>query len=265
MPKLDGYAATQQIRAAEKGVGRVPIIMLTSEADVEQRVRGLRAGADDDIVKPFHPLELMARIKALLAQTGGRRSPKAGHRGADARQAVRLLSGQGRRGHHHHRHQHRHRAGPRAEAPDRADRRQPPVRRPARLPGPGPRHRLDRERDQRARPRPGPVPDHDGQPPVRDRPPAGPAHPGGRRHRGRAPATGARRHHQHARPLATPVRLHPGRHVAGDRRLQPPALRRGRCHLRGHDRRPVVPEERAARARDDGQPRATSRARCSSS
>ena len=70
MPKLDGYAATQQIRAAEKGVGRVPIIMLTSEADVEQRVRGLRAGADDDIVKPFHPLELMARIKALLARGG---------------------------------------------------------------------------------------------------------------------------------------------------------------------------------------------------
>jgi pilus assembly protein CpaE len=70
MPKLDGYAATQQIRAAEKGVGRIPIIMLTSEADVEQRVRGLRAGADDDIVKPFHPLELMARIKALLARGG---------------------------------------------------------------------------------------------------------------------------------------------------------------------------------------------------
>jgi pilus assembly protein CpaE len=78
MPKLDGYAATQQIRAAEKGVGRVPIIMLTSEADVEQRVRGLRAGADDDIVKPFHPLELMARIKALLAQAGGPAVAKAG-------------------------------------------------------------------------------------------------------------------------------------------------------------------------------------------
>src|ERR671915_375437 len=70
MPRLDGYAATQQIRAAEKG-RRVPIIMLTSEADVEQRVRGLRAGADDDIVKPFHPLELIARIKALLARSGG--------------------------------------------------------------------------------------------------------------------------------------------------------------------------------------------------
>ena len=70
MPKLDGYAATQQIRAAEKEGRRVPIIMLTAEADVEQRVKGLRAGADDDIVKPFHPLELIARIKALLARSG---------------------------------------------------------------------------------------------------------------------------------------------------------------------------------------------------
>ncbi|MDP9250111.1 MAG: response regulator [Chloroflexota bacterium] len=70
MPRLDGYAATQQIRAAELGGKRVPIIMLTAEADVGERVKGLRAGADDDIVKPFHPLELMARIKALLARGG---------------------------------------------------------------------------------------------------------------------------------------------------------------------------------------------------
>ena len=78
MPKVDGYAATQQIRAAEKGVGRIPIIMLTSEADVGQRVRGLRAGADDDIVKPFHPLELMARIKSLLAQSAPVRAKAGG-------------------------------------------------------------------------------------------------------------------------------------------------------------------------------------------
>lgn len=70
MPKLDGYAATQQIRAAEEAGRRVPIIMLTAEADVAERVKGLRAGADDDIVKPFHPLELMARIKALLSRGG---------------------------------------------------------------------------------------------------------------------------------------------------------------------------------------------------
>jgi pilus assembly protein CpaE len=73
MPKLDGYAATERIRAAEES-GRVPIIMLTADADVEQRVKGLRAGADDDIVKPFHPLELIARIKALLARSGGQRT-----------------------------------------------------------------------------------------------------------------------------------------------------------------------------------------------
>ena len=78
MPKLDGYAATQQIRAAEGGGRRVPIIMLTSDADVEQRVKGLRAGADDDIVKPFHPLELIARIKALLARDGATRPATTG-------------------------------------------------------------------------------------------------------------------------------------------------------------------------------------------
>jgi len=78
MPRLDGYAATQQIRAAESGGRRVPIIMLTAEADVEQRVRGLRAGADDDIVKPFHPLELIARIKALLARSGRGQERKPG-------------------------------------------------------------------------------------------------------------------------------------------------------------------------------------------
>jgi pilus assembly protein CpaE len=78
MPRLDGYAATQQIRAAEAAGARVPIIMLTAEADVEQRVRGLRAGADDDIVKPFHPLELIARIKALLSRSGAQTPAKVG-------------------------------------------------------------------------------------------------------------------------------------------------------------------------------------------
>ena len=78
MPKLDGYAATQQIRATEQDGRRVPIIMLTSEADVEQRIKGLRAGADDDIVKPFHPLELMARIRAIIAGRGGGKPVRAG-------------------------------------------------------------------------------------------------------------------------------------------------------------------------------------------
>ena len=94
MPKLDGYAATQQIRAASPE-RRVPIIMLTAEADVEQRVKGLRAGADDDIVKPFHPLELIARIKALLARSGGPAKPKAG---TEAPTLARLCSFYGAKG-----------------------------------------------------------------------------------------------------------------------------------------------------------------------
>ena len=94
MPKLDGYAATQQIRAAEADGRRVPIIMLTAEADVGERVKGLRAGADDDIVKPFHPLELMARIKALLAR-GGTLTPAAGAEAATLGQLVLFYGAKG--------------------------------------------------------------------------------------------------------------------------------------------------------------------------
>jgi pilus assembly protein CpaE len=68
LPKLDGYQVAQKIRAEEGDGGHVPIIMLTAEREVEQKVRGLRAGADDYLIKPFHPAELLARIKSLLAR-----------------------------------------------------------------------------------------------------------------------------------------------------------------------------------------------------
>jgi pilus assembly protein CpaE len=68
LPKLDGYQVATKIRTEEGQVGHVPIIMLTAEREVEQKVRGLRAGADDYLIKPFHPAELMARIKSLLAR-----------------------------------------------------------------------------------------------------------------------------------------------------------------------------------------------------
>ena len=68
LPKLDGYAVAEQIRADEAGKGHVPIIMLTSEKEVEQKVRGLRAGADDYLVKPFHQAELLARMRGLLSR-----------------------------------------------------------------------------------------------------------------------------------------------------------------------------------------------------
>ena len=68
LPKLDGYQVATKIRSEEGSAGHVPIIMLTAEREVEQKVRGLRAGADDYLIKPFHPAELLARIKSLLAR-----------------------------------------------------------------------------------------------------------------------------------------------------------------------------------------------------
>jgi pilus assembly protein CpaE len=68
LPKLDGYQVATKIRSEEGASVHVPIIMLTAEREVEQKVRGLRAGADDYLIKPFHPAELLARIKSLLAR-----------------------------------------------------------------------------------------------------------------------------------------------------------------------------------------------------
>ncbi len=68
LPRLDGYAVAQRIREDEGAGAHVPIVMLTAEGDVEQRIRGLRAGADDYLMKPFHPAELIARIRSLLSR-----------------------------------------------------------------------------------------------------------------------------------------------------------------------------------------------------
>ena len=83
LPKLDGYQVATKIRTEEGREAHVPIIMLTSERDVEQKVRGLRAGADDYLIKPFHPAELLARIRSLLARFAPRETlvgrPPLGH------------------------------------------------------------------------------------------------------------------------------------------------------------------------------------------
>ena len=68
LPGVDGYDLATRIRGAEPAGRHVPIIMLTSDRDVSQKVRALRSGADDYLVKPFHPAELLARFKALIAR-----------------------------------------------------------------------------------------------------------------------------------------------------------------------------------------------------
>jgi DNA-binding response OmpR family regulator len=63
MPKLDGYAVCAELRRLSNPV---PILMLTAKGQVEDRVTGLDAGADDYLVKPFSTEELLARVRALL-------------------------------------------------------------------------------------------------------------------------------------------------------------------------------------------------------
>lgn len=65
LPGIDGFALLGILRHAE-----VPVIFLTAKNDVESKVRGLRDGADDYIVKPFEVLELLVRIEKVLERTG---------------------------------------------------------------------------------------------------------------------------------------------------------------------------------------------------
>lgn len=67
MPEVDGLAVCREVRARSA----VPIIMLTAREDEVDRVVGLEMGADDYVVKPFSPRELLARIKAVLRRTAG--------------------------------------------------------------------------------------------------------------------------------------------------------------------------------------------------
>jgi two-component system response regulator MprA len=63
MPKMDGLALVQKLREAEN---QTMILMLTARDAIENRVEGLESGADDYLVKPFAPAELVARVHAML-------------------------------------------------------------------------------------------------------------------------------------------------------------------------------------------------------
>lgn len=72
MPQLDGWQVLQQIRARSD----TPVIMLTALDQDLDKVMGLRLGADDYVVKPFNPAEVVARVQAVLRRT--RPQPSAG-------------------------------------------------------------------------------------------------------------------------------------------------------------------------------------------
>ena len=63
MPELDGLQMMTNLRATDDNI---PVLMLTARDAIEDRVKGLDSGADDYLVKPFAPSELLARLRALL-------------------------------------------------------------------------------------------------------------------------------------------------------------------------------------------------------
>jgi two-component system, OmpR family, response regulator len=62
MPKMDGWELCRQLRQAYG----IPLLMLTAKGETSQKLKGFQLGADDYLVKPFEPLEMVARVKALL-------------------------------------------------------------------------------------------------------------------------------------------------------------------------------------------------------
>lgn len=72
LPRLDGLDVLRHLRARKKSL---PVLILTARDTVEDRIRGLDAGADDYLVKPFDLGELNARLRALLRRAGGQSSP----------------------------------------------------------------------------------------------------------------------------------------------------------------------------------------------
>jgi DNA-binding response OmpR family regulator len=68
LPQMDGLTILRRWRRA----GRLaPVLILTARGQWEERVEGIEAGADDYVVKPFHALEILARVRALIRRAGG--------------------------------------------------------------------------------------------------------------------------------------------------------------------------------------------------
>ncbi len=75
LPGIDGFAITRSIRHSDEFAplsanGDIPIVMLTARTDEADRIAGFELGADDYVVKPFSPRELVARVKAVLRRAG---------------------------------------------------------------------------------------------------------------------------------------------------------------------------------------------------
>ena len=86
LPRRDGLQVLQQARARRD---RTPVLIATARDAVDDRIRGLDAGADDYLLKPYDLNELQARIRALLRRAAGRAEPALSHAGVCLNPATR--------------------------------------------------------------------------------------------------------------------------------------------------------------------------------
>ena len=96
LPKMDGFDVLTQLRVTHPSL---PVIILTARGSEDDRVRGLRSGADDYVVKPFSARELLARVDAVMRRTPDRPVPVLRIKGGDtmvdcARREVEYVSGE---------------------------------------------------------------------------------------------------------------------------------------------------------------------------
>ena len=68
LPQMDGLTVLKRWRKAKR---LMPVLILTARGQWEERVEGIEAGADDYVVKPFHIMEIVARLRALIRRSGG--------------------------------------------------------------------------------------------------------------------------------------------------------------------------------------------------
>lgn len=69
---LPGLSGLEVLEQARQTLPQLPVLLLTARGEEDDRVRGLDAGADDYVVKPFSPREIVARVRALLRRSGNR-------------------------------------------------------------------------------------------------------------------------------------------------------------------------------------------------
>lgn len=72
MPEVDGYNLVEKIRQ----VSKVPVLFLSAKTDITDKIKGLQIGADDYIIKPFEPLEVVTRVSANLRRCYGYEMPE---------------------------------------------------------------------------------------------------------------------------------------------------------------------------------------------